>query len=146
MVKYHWDCDLEMEVPEDQWCRIHTFNQTLSTNMATKEHRFKLLNKRYLTPKRLARMYPNLLDQCWNCRQEEADYYCHLWWACPKVFAFWKSIGFTLSQVIWVNVPITPKLMLLLDMEYFQLQEYKMLFANLLSAASLLKVETTGSS
>lgn len=48
---------------------------------------------------------------------------------------------YVLSHIIGRRVPVNPKLMLLLDMDYFQLQSYSMLLADLLTAATLLLVK-----
>lgn len=125
------------EFTEVQWNRIQVFNQVFSLNVAIRENRFKLINTWCYTPKKLARMYPQLGDQCWKCGQEDADYY-HMWWSCPKVFPFWRAVGEDLSPIIGKMITVNPRLMLVLDMEYFRLQNYKVLLANLLTAASFL--------
>lgn len=110
--------DLGIVLTEIQWHRIHEFNQLFSANMAIKENRFQLINRWYVTPNKLARIYHQLRNPYWKSGQEEADYY-HMWWACPKVFAFWKTIGQVLSQITGDRIPVNPRLMLLLDIEHF---------------------------
>lgn len=89
---------------------IKKFNQPFLVNIAIKESRFKLLDRWYLTPKLLGRMFPYLGDNFWKCNQEDADY-LHMWWGCPRVHRFWNMVGETLSQIIGANIPMDPRLM-----------------------------------
>lgn len=42
------------------------FNQTIfSMTIGLKENRYKLLHRYYLTPSRLAKMFPEVEDKCW---------------------------------------------------------------------------------
>lgn len=54
--------------------------------------RIKVINRWYLTLKKLAKMYPQLRDQYSECGHEGADYY-HMWWACPNVSFFGEQWG-----------------------------------------------------
>lgn len=47
-------------------------------------------------------------------------------------------MGYALSQIIGVVLPVDPRLMLLADVEYFQLDSHGALLATMLTAASLL--------
>lgn len=95
----------------------------------------KQLNRWHFSPLKLGKMFPQLGDPCWKCGYEGADLF-HMWWGCPKVFRFWPLVGNFLLEIIGEQIPLSPKLMLLLDVKYFQLENYKMLLTNLLTVVS----------
>lgn len=51
---------------------------------------------------------------------------------------FWNLDGNAVSQIVGEWIPLNPRLMLLLDVDHFRLQNFAILLANLLTAASLL--------
>lgn len=67
------------------------FNPTVSSNIGLQENRFKVINRWYLTPERLAWMCPQLEAKCWCCQMVIADF-LHVWWKCSKLEDFWKQI------------------------------------------------------
>lgn len=62
--KGHWELDLGAIFTDTQWHKIQEFNLLFSADVAIKENRFKLINQWYLTPEKLAKMFPQA-DQCW---------------------------------------------------------------------------------
>lgn len=109
-------------------------------NTAIQENRSKVIQQQYLTPKLLAKMNPLLGDGCWRCGKGEADLF-NMWWGCPKVTLLWKEVGLALSHIIG-EVPLNPRLMLLLDFHYYKLQNYRILFGNSLTAVTMLIAKT----
>lgn len=128
--------NLNITFSDTYWHKLQEFNLSFSVNVAIKENRYKLLNRWYLTPVKLAKMSAQP-DLCWRWGYERTDYF-HMWWTCSKLQVFWSSVGHVLSQIIGVGVPVDPRLMLLTDLDHFHLHSYKILLANVLSVASLL--------
>lgn len=69
-------------------------------------------------------------------RREQSSILCD--GAVKRVISFWKMVGSTLSQIIGVRIPVNPRLMLLLDLDFYKLQSCKVYIVNLLTAATLL--------
>ncbi|XP_041429991.1 protein max isoform X1 [Xenopus laevis] len=51
----------------------------------------KFLNRVYLTPHRLARIYPGCPDVCPKCNRDQGTYK-HVFWDCPEIQRFWGEI------------------------------------------------------
>uniref|UniRef100_A0A3B1IGU5 Uncharacterized protein n=1 Tax=Astyanax mexicanus TaxID=7994 RepID=A0A3B1IGU5_ASTMX len=49
-----------------------------------------------------------------GCKREEGTL-IHMFWSCPCVVPFWKSITEHLSNITNVNIPLSPRLMILGD-------------------------------
>lgn len=63
-----------------------------------------------------------------------------MWTGYSRLFShvFWSQVGQLISQIIVAEILVNPQLMLLVDVDYFHLENYKILLANLLSATFLL--------
>lgn len=127
--KVCWDRKLKVELSEGQWHKILKCYQMFSANIVIRENWLKLLDRWYLALEKLERMLPPLRGNCWKCNQEGADYF-HMWLRCPKVQEFWYLVGTVLSQIVGVQILLVPRLMLLLDFEFFHLQSYKIILAH----------------
>lgn len=131
-----WERDLGEEIIKQVWDRIVEFNQTFSVNTGIKENRYKLLNRWYYTPWRLAKMYQNTSDKCWCYGRQGASFW-HIWWSCEKIF-FWKQIPKASQQILGRTMPFHPRLSLLGDTNYKGIKEYKVLVINVLTGATQL--------
>lgn len=66
--KLSWEKDLGVIFTVEHWEEVVLFNQTLeNTSVSLQENRFKMLNRWYLIPQRLAKMYPHLDSMGWRC-------------------------------------------------------------------------------
>lgn len=96
-----------------------------------------MINRWYLTPCRLAKMFGHQEGTCWWCQSVYADY-IHMWWSCPRIYAFWGAVNIKIKQISGTKLPLTPRVMLLLDSEYGRIIIGKELLAHILTAATLL--------
>lgn len=94
------------------------------------------MNRWYLTPGKMAKMSEQP-DLFWCCGYGGTGYF-HMCWLCPKLQLFCPLVAQALSQIIGVEVPINPRLMLLAGIDHFQLDSRRVRLANVLIAASLL--------
>lgn len=72
-----WGSDLGIILSDAEWYQIQKFNLTFSTNVAIRENRYKLINRWYFTPVKLAKMSVQP-DLCRRCGYGGADYF-HMW-------------------------------------------------------------------
>lgn len=56
--KVRWERDLCVAYSDQQWKKLKLYNQTFSVNTGTQESHFEILNRWYLTPRRLIKMNP----------------------------------------------------------------------------------------
>lgn len=79
-------------------------------------------------------------EQMLEMSSENADY-LHMWWECKGMSDFGEKFGLALSHISSIEVPKNPQFMVLMDFAYFKIPSSRMLFANLLTAASLFIVK-----
>lgn len=66
---------------------------------------YKVLNRWYLVPSRLAKFIPSYLAHCFHSCSEQGTH-MHIWWTCPIVQTFWEDI-FALTAKLF-DVPVQP--------------------------------------
>lgn len=69
-----------------------------------------------MTPQKLKRINSSLSDQCFRCNQEIGTFF-HSTWSCSKVQPFWINLRVFLEQIIGLQLPHNPRLLLLGDVE-----------------------------
>lgn len=99
-MRIFWAHDLGVQITPQDWVRIVQFNQSFSVNVGIKDNRYKLLNRWYYTPSKLAEMYENTSDVCWRCGNRGANFW-HVWWQCSSTKRFLKQTHGKLK----VNIP-----------------------------------------
>ena len=66
----------------------------------------------YITPVKLNRRCPDILDTCIKCSEGKGTLY-HCVWECPKLNKYWKTVVEKISEVVGVKVPHQAKLCIL---------------------------------
>lgn len=81
-------------------------NFAIKSSLCTKsqETNFKILTRWYLTPTRLHKCFPNTLDRCWRCREEEGSL-LHIFWSCPRLENFWGEVRRITQKFTEYNIP-----------------------------------------
>lgn len=109
--KFRWEWDLQTVISEESWVSIRRFNIMFSAYASIQENRYKLVQRWYLTPNRMAKLFRQGTRKCWCCKATHADY-IHMWWSCPIIFHFWMNINSYLWEITKVILPMDPKIML----------------------------------
>uniref|UniRef100_A0A8C6SR27 Reverse transcriptase domain-containing protein n=1 Tax=Neogobius melanostomus TaxID=47308 RepID=A0A8C6SR27_9GOBI len=107
-----WSLDIKEDIDEDEWsiACLKAQTQTINTRMKLLQH--KWLMRTYMTPEKLNKFSPDIPDTCVKCSTEKGTL-IHCVWECPKLVAFWKLVVCTLSRIVKLQVPCTPKLCIL---------------------------------
>ena len=94
----------------------------------------------YLTPRKRHAMKIITSPNCDLCTLNASGTFLHMFWECPHVFAFWRHICSTLSDMLEVNIPLSPTLLLLNDDSSLELtlQQRRILWASLTAAKKML--------
>ena len=116
LVKEHniitWERDFGVSYSAQSWAksiRILTAS-TRSTNLL--EMHQKLLLRWYLTPHRLAKMFPNANATCWRQCGERGTLF-HIMWECPNIRALWSQVEGVLAGVSDSFPPLHPAMAIL---------------------------------
>lgn len=111
-----WEQKLQCSYTPQQWYRTLQPPLKISRCLLHWETVQKLFHNWYLTPSKLAWIYPNSTNLCWrNCGSPGTP--LHIWWDCPILTKLWTMLSKLLS-ILPDPVPLTPQMVLLgLDME-----------------------------
>lgn len=100
-----WAEDLSIPFTQDQW--LQAFRETLKASHCTKhrESYHKIIQRWYLTPYRLSKMYPGYLHSCWrNC--SSICSIAHTLWFCKSLSSFWNQVFVLISSI--TGTPLSP--------------------------------------
>lgn len=86
-----WERELNRTFSDNQ--RHHILRFTHKSSICTKiqETNHKLLTRWYRTPVLLHKFFPATSDICWRCGEERGTL-LHIFWSCPKMVDFWKTV------------------------------------------------------
>uniref|UniRef100_A0A670KCA9 Reverse transcriptase domain-containing protein n=1 Tax=Podarcis muralis TaxID=64176 RepID=A0A670KCA9_PODMU len=107
-----WEKDLGHIIEYKNWQILWTKGVKFTACVALRENLEKMIYRWYLTPVKLRKMYKNVDNTCWRCRDKVGTFF-HIWWTCDVVKEFWKQIHDELKKILRYNFPKTPELFLL---------------------------------
>ena len=101
---------------------------------------FTFIHRVYLTPRKRHAIKIITSPNCDLCTLNASGTFLHMFWECPNVFAFWRHICSTLNDMLAVNIPLSPTLLLLNDDSTLELtlQQRRILWASLTAAKKIL--------
>lgn len=136
-----WERDLPFEGEEEIcWDTIWENLHDTSKNPDHQLIHFKFLHRMYLTPRKRHAMKIITSPNCDLCTLSTVGSFIHMYWDCPDVSAFWRQISITLSDMLGVDIPLSPSLLLLNDDSTLELslQQRRILWAGLTAAKKML--------
>ena len=98
-VKIKWEEDLGEQIPEDNWQEIIRRIHSSSICQRHAVIQFKVVHRLHWCKARLSKFRPDIDPLCDRCKQAPADLF-HMFWSCPTLFDFWKSVIDTLSKIL----------------------------------------------
>lgn len=96
----------------DDWDDVWDINFTRWVSARDQLIQFKFLHRIYLTPARLARLFPTRSPGCWWCSSLTADF-MHIFWNCSNIQAFWKGVTECIAEVTAIPIQLTIEVCLL---------------------------------
>ena len=96
-IEQKWGRDTKSCIPEEVWTKYCESQWRISGVFG-----WKSLNRYFITP--VQKSHHSGSSSCWRkCGSQEANYY-HLFWACPKVNAFWHKIYTELVTIFGAKI------------------------------------------
>lgn len=95
--KRGWEEELQLSLSEQQW---NVALKLIHSSSICARHALiqcKVFYKIHYTNAKLSKIYPTVSDNCTRCGQSPANH-VHMFWACPKLSAFWRDVFNTLTQ------------------------------------------------
>ena len=102
-----WEKDLDQIFSPTQWIKAF---QTISKSSSCIEHwdnAQKIINRWYLTPYKLSKIYPTASDICWKCNEQTGNL-LHTLWSCKTLKSFWNSISSFIANLTGNLTKLTP--------------------------------------
>lgn len=128
-----WEKDLSQSFSEEKAIII---NNTASSCIEHWDNSQKILNRRYLTPYKLSKIFPSSSTICWWCNNQIGTLY-HMLWSCKNVSSFWNSVSVFIASLTGNPNKISPAMVLLsINLDIFLLH-YRIIVVNILIAARL---------
>lgn len=107
-----WETDLGRNFTESQKQNMIRFSFKSSLCTKIQETNFKILTRWYLTPGRLHVIFLYTPDYCWCCQRDKRTI-LHIFWACPKLTAFWTAVRTISQKFTDYKIPNDPAFFLL---------------------------------
>lgn len=92
--------------------QILRFTHKSSICAKTQETNYNILSRWYRTPALLHKFFPMGSDLCWCCRAEKGTL-LHVFWSCPRLTDFWRTIREMVQKFTDHNITDDPAFFLL---------------------------------
>lgn len=102
-----WSEDLNMEISPEIW--QSALRRVYSSSICAR-HRViqcKVVHRAHWSKSKLARIYPGTDPNCNRCHTGPAGL-SHMFWTCPALFEFWKSVFLSFSAITSVTILPSP--------------------------------------
>ena len=135
-----WRRDIPDLVPDWDWDTVWTNIVLSSRNPDHQQIHLNFVHRTYLTPRRLCAMKLINSPLCTLCATNSIGSFYHMVWECPNVFSFWKMVATKLSELLDVEIPPSPAVLLLNDDSKLQLNKTRtrVFFAGLTAAKKMV--------
>lgn len=143
-VKEKWELKANIIIRDIDWEETFQSGHKSTNSPAWKEFEWKVKMRYFNTPSK----YSNTSDLCWRNCGKVGDF-THIFWDCPKILDFWKSIQTELRGVLGINLQLDPSTYILntlrimpddlIDSECIYLLRVLLLIAKKTITASWLK-------
>lgn len=135
-----WRTDLSNLPPDFNWEAVWDSVLCSSKNPDHQQIHLNFVHRTYMTPRKLYNMKLKADPNCTLCHTNSVGTFFHLVWECPGVFNFWKAIRNGLSTLLHINVPLSPRVLLLNDMSQLNLRkaQQKVFLAGLTAAKKMV--------
>lgn len=111
-LKKCWERDIEEEIDDDVWNKLVMSWSKCSREAQSQLIHYKIINRSYWTPCKLAKLKLRENDICWRCDKETGTL-VHLLYYCEKTVCMWDTIVAFLNKMLDMSLVKTPALCLL---------------------------------
>ncbi|CAH2301475.1 Hypothetical predicted protein, partial [Pelobates cultripes] len=132
-----WEMEAGVELSTSDWQKIFQLTHRGTICSKFQECNYKILSSWYRTPDILRHVHESISGECWRCGNADGTG-IHIWWSCPRIEPFWRTIHKGIKDVTGTDIPFQP-LPMLLNHTSMPITAYKRgLMIHLLTAAKSL--------
>ncbi|CAH2222660.1 Hypothetical predicted protein, partial [Pelobates cultripes] len=84
----HWESELNSTIESNKWSAAMALVIRATHCLDHVEAAYKLWMRWYITPRRLALIYPGSQQVCWRCCAQTGTL-SHIFWHCPVLHTLW---------------------------------------------------------
>ena len=90
--KIRWQEELDLTVSELDWENLSLSSHKTTASQFWREYAWKLQMRYFLTPIQQAKFNHSVTPSCWReCGENHANY-SHIFWSCPALKMYWKTV------------------------------------------------------
>lgn len=108
-IKTSWEQELGITISDQLWEKAISTVRTSTPSARLQLIQFKVLYRVHYSKTRLAKIYPQVADQCERCLAGPCDL-SHMFYLCPRLHNFWNQYSDTLSKALKIRVDLNPYL------------------------------------
>ncbi|KAJ1191322.1 hypothetical protein NDU88_000638 [Pleurodeles waltl] len=101
-LRAYWEEALQRELTDTQWEQALMIPNIISMSSSYNYIQFNYLHHAYLTPAKMAKIYPSAVDRCPISHTGNADF-LHMIWTCAQMVEYWETITEALNKVTGWN-------------------------------------------
>ena len=105
--KKAWADDLNVEITDEIWGECLRNIQKCSVNTRHNLIQYKVLHRLHYSQEKLHKFYPDVPPTCNRCKSSIGTL-AHSFWACSKLYLFWKCIFQCFSKAYGKNLAPNP--------------------------------------
>lgn len=129
-----WERDLEQKFTWEQWKKAIHISSKSSACIEHWDNAQKILNRWYLTPYRLSKIYPSTFNLCWRCNDQTGNL-LHILWNCKSLQSFWNSITSFIADLTGILNKLNPATALLgINLDIYPKEFRTIVFHTLIAA------------
>ena len=133
-IKAKWEAEGNIDISTEEWERICEHQWKMTSSPTWREFSWKNVSRYFCTPAQ-KRHFTNQSD-CWRLCGETLANHFHVFWSCPSVVPFWRSVHSVLEDVFGVDIPFDFKTLYFVDLKELQLSKQDEYLMRVLLVAS----------
>ena len=111
-IKLTWENDLGETIDDETWTGVVQSWYSVARDMQARLICFKILNRSYWTPSKMARLGLREDRNCWRCNKEIGTL-LHMLYECEMVHDFWSTVIRHVNDIMETNFTMNPALCVL---------------------------------
>ena len=111
-IKLTWENDLGQTIDDETWTEVVQSWYSVARDMQARLICFKILNRSYWTPSKMARLGLREDRNCWRCNKEIGTL-LHMLYECEMVHGFWSTVIRHVNDIMETNFTMNPALCVL---------------------------------
>lgn len=107
-IKANWESELQTNLSDHFWGKALEAVNSSSSCARLSLIQFKVLHRAHYCKAKLAKIYPDTVeDKCNRCSLSPCDL-AHMFWLCPKLAGFWETFFKTISDMLRTQISPSP--------------------------------------